>query len=160
MFASAMLTPGNYRGAPKSPAMRRVVILGGGFGGIYAALRLQSHLRKRSDIEVTLVNRENFFLLTSMLPQVAASSVDTRHIVAPIRRVCPRIQFFEADVEHVDFARKTVRIAHGLCAAASTTIISCWPWAASPIFSIFRAWKSMRSRSNRYQMECAYATMR
>ena len=108
-----MLTPGNYRGAPKSPAMRRVVILGGGFGGIYAALRLQSHLRKRSDIEVTLVNRENFFLLTSMLPQVAASSVDTRHIVAPIRRICPHIQFFEADVEHVDFARKTVSIAHG-----------------------------------------------
>ncbi len=93
--------------------MHRVLILGGGFGGIYAALRLQSRLRGRADVDVTLVNRENFFLLTSMLPQVAASGVDTRHIVAAIRRVCPRIQFFEAEVEKIDLERRTVVISHG-----------------------------------------------
>ncbi len=93
--------------------MRHVLILGGGFGGIYAALRLQSGLRKRRDVAVTLVNRENFFLLTSMLPQVAASSIDTRHIVAPIRRICPHIQFYQADVRAMDLQHKTVDIAHG-----------------------------------------------
>lgn len=95
----------------RSPAVR-VVILGGGFGGVYAALRLQSLVRRRRDVEVTLVNRENFFLFTPMLPQVATSGLDTRHIVATIRRICPRIRFYEADVNAVDFAKKTVTIMH------------------------------------------------
>jgi len=95
-----------------SAAASRVVILGGGFGGLYAALRLQSLLRGRRDVDVTLVNRENFFLFTPMLPQVATSGLDTRHIVATIRRICPRIRFYEADVKAVDFANKTVTIVH------------------------------------------------
>jgi NADH:ubiquinone reductase (H+-translocating) len=86
----------------------RVVILGGGFGGLYAALRLQHRLAHRSDVDVTLVSRENFFLLTPMLPQVAAGGIDTRHIVTPIRRVCPRVRFFEADVEAIDIASRSV----------------------------------------------------
>jgi NADH dehydrogenase len=90
----------------------RVVILGGGFGGLYAALRLQQLLKHRSDVDVTLVSRENFFLLTPMLPQVAASGIDTRHIVTPIRSVCRSVRFFEADVESVDVAGKTVTISH------------------------------------------------
>ena len=92
--------------------MRRVLILGGGFGGVYAALRLQSRLRHRKDVAITLVNRENFFLLTSMLPQVAGSSIDTRHIVASIRRICPRVTFYEANVEGIDFDRRSVAIRH------------------------------------------------
>lgn len=93
-------------------ATTRVVILGGGFGGLYAALRLQRLLKHRRDVDVTLISRENFFLLTPMLPQVAASGIDTRHIVTPIRAVCRTVQFFEADVEAVDLAVKTVTISH------------------------------------------------
>src|SRR5215469_17188984 len=99
--------------AQSQPARKtRIVILGGGFGGLYAALRLQRLLRRRNDVDVTLVSRENFFLLTPMLPQVAASGIDTRHIVTPIRSVCKRVQFFEAEVERIDVATKTVTIAH------------------------------------------------
>jgi NADH dehydrogenase len=90
----------------------RVLIAGGGFGGVYAALRLQQRLKRRRDVEVTLVSRENFFLLTPMLPQVAASGIDTRHIVVPLRRICPRVTFFEAEVESIDIAARTVSIAH------------------------------------------------
>ncbi|HXW77198.1 MAG TPA: NAD(P)/FAD-dependent oxidoreductase [Candidatus Eremiobacteraceae bacterium] len=89
----------------------RIVILGGGFGGVYAAMRLQKLVRRRKGIDVTLVSRENFFLLTSMLPQVAASGIDTRHIVTPIRQICPHIRFYEAEVEAIDLAAKSVTIA-------------------------------------------------
>jgi NADH dehydrogenase FAD-containing subunit len=48
------------------------VILGGGFGGLYTALALEKTLGREADVEVTLVNRENFFLFTPMLHEVAA----------------------------------------------------------------------------------------
>ena len=56
---------------PDTPATR-VVILGGGFGGIYAALELEKVLARRPDLEVTLVARDNYFLFTPMLHEVAA----------------------------------------------------------------------------------------
>lgn len=90
----------------------RIVILGAGFGGLYAALRLQRLLKRRRDVEVTLISRENFFLLTPMLPQVAASGIDTRHIVTPIRSVCRGATFFEAEVEAIDLETRSVAIAH------------------------------------------------
>lgn len=61
----------------------RVVIVGGGFGGVSTlnALRRQ----RKEDIAVTLVNRENFTLFTPMLPEVASGSIEARHIVQPLR---------------------------------------------------------------------------
>jgi NADH dehydrogenase len=56
-----------------SPAGRqRIVILGGGFGGLYTALHLDKAMARDPALEVTLVNRENFFLFTPMLHEVAA----------------------------------------------------------------------------------------
>ena len=62
---------------------KRVLILGGGFGGIYAALEFEK--RQDPDFEVTLISQDNFFLFTSMLHEVAASDLDLTHIVNPIR---------------------------------------------------------------------------
>ena len=52
---------------------QRIIILGGGFGGLYAALRLEKTLARDPGVEILLVNRENFFLFTPMLHEVAAS---------------------------------------------------------------------------------------
>ena len=71
----------------------RIVILGGGFGGLYAALRLERTLARDPDVEVTLVNRENFFLFTPMLHEVAASDLDITHIVNPYRKLLRRVKF-------------------------------------------------------------------
>lgn len=54
----------------------RVLILGGGFGGMYAALEFERALMRGADLDVTLVNHDNFFLFTPMLHEVAASDLD------------------------------------------------------------------------------------
>jgi NADH:quinone reductase (non-electrogenic) len=90
----------------------RIVILGGGFGGLYTALELEKVLARRSDLQVTLVNRENFFLFTPMLHEVAASDLDVTHIVNPVRKLLKRVKFFEGNVESIDVARRVVVVSH------------------------------------------------
>ena len=78
------------------------MILGGGFGGLTTAIELEKVLARRSDLQVTLVNRENFFLFTPMLHEVAASDLDVTHIVNPVRKLLKRVQFFEGEVSALD----------------------------------------------------------
>ena len=92
---------------------KRIIILGGGFGGLYTALNLEKTLAKDGDIEITLVNRENFFLFTPMLHEVAASDLDITHIVSPVRKLLKRVKVFNGDVDCIDLENKTVRVSHG-----------------------------------------------
>ena len=94
-------------------SVTRVVILGGGFGGIYAALRFERALARGEALEVTLVNRENFFLFTPMLHEVAASDLDLTHIVNPIRKLLRRVRFVEGEVDGIDLVQHRVSVAHG-----------------------------------------------
>jgi len=91
----------------------RILILGGGFGGLYTALHLEKTLARDEDVEVTLVNRENFFLFTPMLHEVAASDLDITHIVSPVRKLLKRTRIFNGDVEQIDLSSKTVSVSHG-----------------------------------------------
>jgi NADH:ubiquinone reductase (H+-translocating) len=92
---------------------QRIVILGGGFGGLYAALRLEKTLARDPDVEILLVNRENFFLFTPMLHEVAASDLDLTHIVNPVRKLLKRVQFFDGDVDDIDLPGRKVVVSHG-----------------------------------------------
>jgi len=92
---------------------KRIIILGGGFGGLYAALRLEKTLARDPDVEILLVNRENFFLFTPMLHEVAASDLDLTHIVNPVRKLLKRIEFFDGDVDDIDLPGRKVIISHG-----------------------------------------------
>jgi NADH dehydrogenase len=91
----------------------RILILGGGFGGIYTALRLERRWPRDGAIEITLVNRDNYFLFTPMLHEVAASDLDLTHIVSPIRSLLTRTQLFTGDVTGIDLETRQVRVAHG-----------------------------------------------
>lgn len=91
---------------------KRILILGGGFGGLYTALELDRTIAGRPDVEVTLVNRENFILFTPMLHEVAASDIDLTHIVNPIRKMLRHVNFFHAEVQAIDLEGKSVRVAH------------------------------------------------
>lgn len=96
----------------QSQQPKRILILGSGFGGLYTALHLEKKLRNRSDVEVTLVNRENFFLFTPMLHEVAAGDLDVTHIVNPVRKLLRRTHFFNANIKSIDLKTRRVIVVH------------------------------------------------
>ncbi len=91
----------------------RVVILGGGFGGMYAALEFERALARGAALDVTLVNHDNFFLFTPMLHEVAASDLDITNIVSPIRKLLRRVTFFHGEIEAIDLQHQRVGLSHG-----------------------------------------------
>ena len=95
-----------------SNRLKRILILGSGFGGLYAALHLEKKLRRDTDVEITLVNRENFFLFTPMLHEVAAGDLDLTHIVNPVRKLLRRAHFFNGDIKSIDLREQRVLVAH------------------------------------------------
>ncbi|HSO73692.1 MAG TPA: NAD(P)/FAD-dependent oxidoreductase [Blastocatellia bacterium] len=98
-------------------AETRVVIIGGGFGGLYTALELEKVLKRREDVAVTLLSSQNFFLFTPMLPEAGASSIGTRHIVSPLRKLLRRTRSAEVAVERIDLAARVVFARHSLTGA-------------------------------------------
>src|SRR3954467_15758000 len=78
-----------------------VVILGGGFGGLYAARKLERLLAPHSS-RVTLVNDVNFMLYTPLLPGAAGGTLEPRHVVVPLRE----------ELHHTDLRLGTVTGAH------------------------------------------------
>lgn len=97
----------------KAKTRKRVVILGGGFGGIYTALHLEKALRKRDDIEITLVNKENYFVFQPMLAEVVSGNIGILDTVSPIRRMLPRTDLHVRDVEAIDTKQQTVTTTPG-----------------------------------------------
>ena len=93
----------------------RIVVLGGGFAGTEVVRVLERRLRHRSDVEVLLVSDRNYLLFTPLLPQVASSMVEPRHIIQPIRdlRGARRFRFRRDTVESIDFAARRVLMAEG-----------------------------------------------
>ena len=88
------------------------MILGCGFAGLYTALNLQKSLPRSRGVEITLVNRENFFLFTPMLHEIAASDLEITSIVSPIRALLPRVNFVCAEVESIALESRTVGVVH------------------------------------------------
>jgi NADH:ubiquinone reductase (H+-translocating) len=95
--------------------MTRIVVLGGGFGGIEAMRVLERTLGGRADVELLLISDNNYLLFTPLLPQVASSLVEPRHIIQPIRdiRGSRRFRFRRDRVEGIDLAARRVHLAEG-----------------------------------------------
>lgn len=92
-------------------ARTRILVLGGGFGGVYTALHLERLLGNSADI--TLVSRENFFLFTPMLHEVAASDIDITHLVSPLRALLRHATVFVGEVASIDCQTRSVAVTHG-----------------------------------------------
>jgi NADH dehydrogenase len=61
----------------------RIVILGGGFGGVTMARHLERLCKRRRDVEIVLVSRDNFVMLTPLLFEVCSGALDARHCSLP-----------------------------------------------------------------------------
>jgi NADH dehydrogenase len=84
----------------------QIVIVGGGFGGMYCARRLRRRLR-HGDAEVTVINPENYMLYTPLLPEAASGLVEPRHVVVPLRRVLRPARLRVGTVTGIDLDSKT-----------------------------------------------------
>src|SRR5437773_6987637 len=91
-----------------------VIIAGGGFAGLSAAMYLDKTLARRQDVEVTLISRENFILFTPMLHEIAAGDLSASDIVNPRRRILHYVKFVEADVQAVDVNARKIGCVHGI----------------------------------------------
>jgi len=99
--------PTNNRGK------KRIVILGGGFGGVYAAMHLEKLLAREPAVEICLVSRENFFLFTPMLHEIAASDLEITNIINPLRKLLHKVEVLVGDVNEIDLPNKRVIISRG-----------------------------------------------
>jgi NADH dehydrogenase len=96
---------------PRATGKPRIVILGGGFAGIYAAAELEK--RARGDYEIVLVNKENHFVFQPLLPEVISGTIGLVDVVSPIRRLLPKTELHVREVESVDLVAKTVTTSTG-----------------------------------------------
>ena len=95
----------------RRPRKKRIVILGGGFGGVYAALHLERMLAGQRHVEICLVSRDNFFLFTPMLHEIAASDLEITNIVSPLRKLLRRVEVLVGDVDEIDLPNRRVLIS-------------------------------------------------
>ena len=87
---------------------RRIVILGGGFAGVYVAQELERASRTEDDLEIVLVSQENYFVFQPMLPEVISGTIGLVDVVSPLRRLLPRTDIHVREVEAIDLERNVV----------------------------------------------------
>lgn len=93
----------------RTPA--QIVVLGGGFGGLYAAMTLQRELAGSDVAQVTLVDRRNYFTFTPFLPEVAAGTLGRAHVTYPFRFLAQKGQFrfIQGVVQTFDLGNRTIQ---------------------------------------------------
>src|SRR5512134_3152626 len=84
---------------------RRILILGGGYVGLYTALRLQSKL-PAGEAEITLVEPRSYMTYQPFLPEASAGSLSPRHVVVPLRRVLRKCTVINGRVVSLDHNRR------------------------------------------------------
>jgi NADH dehydrogenase len=94
----------------------RILILGGGFGGVHTALHLERLLARElsaGTVEIGLVSRENYMVFQPMLPEVISGSIGLVDTITPIRRLCPNTNLYTRTIECIDLDRRRVTAAAG-----------------------------------------------
>jgi len=97
-----------------SPTLKRILILGGGYGGVGVLKQLQETFQSDPEVSITLVSKNNFFLHTPLLPEMATGMLTARHIATPIRAFCKRARYYQAKVKQIDLNNNKVTITRAL----------------------------------------------
>jgi hypothetical protein len=95
-----------------NPKPARVMIVGGGFAGVYAALGLDKDLGYHPHLEITVVDRKNFFLFPPLLPSAATGTIEMPQVTQSYRRIfeTTNIRYKKATVTEVDPKTRTLRM--------------------------------------------------
>ncbi|MER5777185.1 NAD(P)/FAD-dependent oxidoreductase [Streptomyces sp. NPDC002039] len=105
-----MVKAANSRGtAPGTPPRTRILIVGGGYVGMYTALRLQRKLRS-GEAEVTVITPEPYMTYQPFLPEAAAGLISPRHVVVPLRRVLAKCRIVIGQAQRIDHAKRVATV--------------------------------------------------
>ncbi|MFF6913320.1 FAD-dependent oxidoreductase [Streptomyces sp. NPDC012466] len=91
----------------------RILVVGGGYVGMYTALRLQRRLKReldRGEVEITVVTPDPYMTYQPFLPEAAAGAISPRHVVVPLRRVLDRCRVLIGEATAVDHAKRAVTV--------------------------------------------------
>jgi NADH dehydrogenase len=91
---------------------KKVLVIGGGFGGVFAAKALER--KGRGKLEVELIDNNNYFVFQPLLPEVASGSIHSADAVVPLRQLLRRLQVRQAEVMGIDFENKKVIVVQGV----------------------------------------------
>ncbi|MFF7793870.1 FAD-dependent oxidoreductase [Streptomyces sp. NPDC007991] len=92
----------------------RILVVGGGYVGMYTALRLQRRLKReleRGEVEITVVTPDPYMTYQPFLPEAAAGAISPRHVVVPLRRVLDRCRVVIGEATAIDHAKRTATIS-------------------------------------------------
>ncbi|MER5205040.1 NAD(P)/FAD-dependent oxidoreductase [Streptomyces sp. NPDC002825] len=92
----------------------RILVVGGGYVGMYTALRLQRQLGaelRAGTAEIVVVTPEPYMTYQPFLPEAAAGNISPRHVVVPLRRVLDRCRVVIGEVRSVDHAKRTATLS-------------------------------------------------
>ena len=92
--------------------MKKIVILGGGFAGVYTLKYLHKFFHNKKEIKLVLVNKKNYFLFTPLLHEFATGSVSLENLVEPIREIirCCDYELIRGEVKKIDLENKIVEL--------------------------------------------------
>ncbi|WP_326650911.1 MULTISPECIES: NAD(P)/FAD-dependent oxidoreductase [unclassified Streptomyces] len=109
-----MVKAANFRGTtPGPPPGTRILVIGGGYVGLYTALRLQKKLKQeleRGEAEIVVVAPDPYMTYQPFLPEAAAGSISPRHVVVPLRLVLGRCRILIGEAKAVDHAKRTATV--------------------------------------------------
>ncbi len=100
-------TPAGTR--PRVSSRPRIIVLGGGYVGLYTTMRLLRKLHKR-EADITVVDPRSYMTYQPFLPEASAGSLDARHVVVPLRKVLKGAEILNARVVSLDHSRQVVRV--------------------------------------------------
>ena len=105
---------------------KRLLILGGGFAGLDVARSIGKSKQARAYWDTLLIDKENFFQFNPLLPAVAVGSVETRHIVYPLRDMARhnQIRFIKNKAKRIDLQRREVLLHNDLLVPYDTLVIA------------------------------------